>query len=153
MTWALRATRRCLADDLRLVASDDGDASRDLEAFREAHLAVRDFMNQRSQVPGGTEGSIRALGPEFRELECSRDRGVTLHEERPRGRAVQHPDVTWPGVVWLLAVGYRKEGDKRDAFEDFEAIGADAMRPQDVDYGDLFADMRREAAEALAGCR
>lgn len=151
MVWALRATRRCLTEDLELeLEIDDASASQDLTAIKDKHLILRDFLTQRTTHPDGREGSVKALGEHYKELKTSRHRGVTLHEERPRDRAMQHPDVSWAGVVWLLAAKYRKEGDQHDAFRDFERMGVGAILPTDVDYVDLLAAVRREAREALA---
>lgn len=149
MVWALRATRRCLTEDLELKP-DDASALQDLTVIKSEHLIVRDFLTQRTVYPDGREGSVKVLGDQYKELKSSRHRGVTLHEERPDDQAMKHPDVSWDGVVWLLAAKYRKEGDQHDAFSDFERMGVSALLPTALDYEELFAAVRREAREALA---
>lgn len=150
MAWALRSTRRCWQDDFGEQLEDNRVPA--LETRRQGHLVVRDFLNQRSQQPDGTEGPIAALGSAFMKLKCGRYRAATLHQEHLLGiddAQVRDPEVTWQGVVWLLAVGYRKEGDPDDAYNDFERIGADALRPQHQDYVDLYASIRQAAADTF----
>lgn len=100
-------------------------------------------------MPGGTEGHVQALGRGFAKLKTGRWRAVTLFEETPLGVAVQDPDLGFAGVVWLGAVGFRKDGDPDDAYEVFARLGPDAIEPTELDYTDLFADIHTEASESL----
>ena len=135
--FGLRITRRCWKDDLG-QQSEQGevDDARD-------ELIVRDFVRTRREDPDGREGPVVALGVPYMKLKAGRWRGVTIWEGRPQGRVgVQDPSLPFPGVVWLAGVGYRKEGDRDDAFEYFERLGATALAPKLVDYEDLYAAFR-----------
>ena len=90
-----------------------------------------------------------ALGRRFSKLKTGRWRAVTLFEETPLGEAIHDPELGFAGVVWLGAVGLRKDGDADDAYELFARIGARAIEPTQLDYTDLFADIHAEALESL----
>lgn len=139
MTW------RCWTDDFRQARG----ALPRAEILASAHVVLREFLTSRGQVPEGTEGPVRALGSPFKKIKAGRERGVTLYEPNPQGKAFHDPDLRFPGVVWLLAYGVRKEGDPDDAYRDFERLGADAMRPTTSDYALLWEDLRLEAEMAL----
>jgi hypothetical protein len=137
VSFGLRITRRCWKDDFR-YQSDQGEAD---DASEE--LIVRDFLRTRRENPDGHEGPVAALGVPYMKLKAGRWRGVTIWEARPQGRVgVQDPDLPFPGVVWLAGVGFRKEGDRDDAFEVFERLGSAALAPKLVDYEDLYVAFR-----------
>lgn len=135
--FGLRITRRCWKDDLR-QQSEQGEVDDALE-----ELIVRDFIRTRREDPDGREGPVAALGVPYMKLKAGRWRGVTIWEARPQGQVgVQDPGLPFPGVVWLAGVGYRKEGDRDDAFEYFERLGSADLAPKLVDYEDLYAAFR-----------
>ncbi len=145
MLFGLRVTSRCLKDDLAY-----GDDSADLLTAME-HGIVRDFVRTRSSEPDGTEGVIAALGVPFMKLKAGdRARGVTLWEKKPQGRDnIQDPALPFPGVVWLAGIGFRKEGDRGDAYEVFARLGPDRLMPTQMDYELLYADIHTATEEAL----
>lgn len=145
MLFGLRITQRCLSDDLGYQVG-----SADLLTALE-HGIVRDFYRARAADPDGTEGPIAALGVPYMKLKAGeRARGVTLWERTPQGRNdIQDPALPFPGVVWLVGVGVRKEGDKNDAYEVFERLGVARLAPTRSDYEALYADIHTTAHEAL----
>lgn len=144
MIFGLRLTQRCLHEDLRYP-----DAVDDFVLALE-HRIVRDFLHLRRADPEGSEGAIASLRAPFMKLKSGeRQRGVTLWDRTPQGRPIQDEWLPYPGVVWLAAVGNRKEGDKHDAYEMFARIGADRLRPVLLDYELLYSDMHETAQQAL----
>jgi hypothetical protein len=142
--FGLRISLRCWRDDLK-YPGDEPELNSALE-----DILVRDFARTRRVNPEGQEGVIAALGPPFMKLKAGdRARGVSIWEERPQGRIVEDPDLPFAGVVWLLGRGYRKEGDADDAYREFARIGAERLRPVQVDYELLYAAILEDAIEAL----
>ena len=142
--FGLRITSRCWRDDLG-YSTEEPDLSVALE-----RLIVREFVRTRRVNPDGDEGPIAALRVPWMKLKASRDRAVTVWEARPQGRVgIQDPLLGYPGVVWLAGVGFRKEGDPDDAYEEFARLGPSRLSPISNDYTYLYADIRIAAVEAL----
>jgi hypothetical protein len=113
-------------------------------------LIVSDFFTTRMQRPDGHEGPIAALGVPYMKLKAGRWRGVTVWEKTPQGRTdIQDPDLGFPGVVWLLATGFRTAGDPDDAYRDFERLGINGLKPRPIDYEYLYADIHETALDAV----
>lgn len=147
MVFGLRLTRRCAYDDLgfpRQVNAVSLEFAQALDL-----LIVRDFVRSRSADPDGQEGIVAELGVPHMKLKAGRWRGVTVWERQPRGVEIQDPDLTFPGVVWLVGAGVRKEGDADDAYRGFARLGRAGLAPADADYEQLFADIEDAAYRAL----
>jgi hypothetical protein len=145
MVFGLRMTTRCWVEDFGYQPAKPKVA----DALE--YLIVRDFVNTRRQEPDGHEGPVAALGVPYMKLKAGdRSRGVTLWDKRPQGRDnIQDPDLPYPGVVWLVASGYRKEGDADDAYEVFARLGVAGLAPKSGDYEHLYTDIYEAALEAL----
>lgn len=144
MIFGLRITQRCMREDFGYP--DGSDFVVALE-----HPIVRDFLRSRREDPEGSEGVIASLGVPFMKLKAGdRERGVTIWERKPQGRdGIEDPALPFAGVVWLAGFGYRKEGDKHDAYEHFEKTSASRLVPTQADYELLYADIQREVYESL----
>lgn len=136
LALGLRLTCRCWRDDLV------GHGEPSLESAEASSVAAREFRKSRSANPEGTEGPVAALGTPYKKLKAGRERAVTLWERTPAGRQLQDPDLRFEGVVWLLGIGLRKEGDPDDAYEVFAKLGVAGLAPDSEDYELLFADVR-----------
>ena len=88
-----------------------------------------------------------SLGLPFMKLKAGRWRAVTVHDTTASD--TDDPDYPWSGIVWLCGVGYRKEGDADDAYNDFAALGRMRLLPERADLEDLYADIRSIAAAAI----
>jgi hypothetical protein len=141
--FGLRITLRCWRDDFG-YPGDDPNLAVALE-----RLIIRDFVRARRVDPDGSEGPIAALGIPFMKLKAGRSRGVTLWEGEPQGKTVQDPALPYPGVVWLLGSGERKEGDADDAYREFERLGIARLLPTTADYELLYADIYQAALDGL----
>lgn len=147
---ALRATLRCLLDDLHLSPTHAEGPFAD-----EDHELVRKFIQLRSQDPRGTE-KVQPLenASEVYSLHAGRWRGATWHDRTNN-------------VVWLLAGGYHRSGERDDAYPHFKQLdAAGRLAPTEEDYELLFrlqewtfaaavveeaADLLEEARAASAG--
>lgn len=143
VAFGLRITSRCWHDDLGYKTPE---APIPLLAFDQ--VIVRDFLMTRMQMPDGHEGPIASLGVPHMKLKASRWRGVTIWEKQPRGKDIQDPSLSFPGVVWLLAVGYRSAGDADDAYRDFERLGVERLAPRPIDYEYLYSDIHEAVLDA-----
>jgi hypothetical protein len=103
-------TRRCLTEDLGLPAKRVDWTMDELAAANEAIAAFRD---RRAEMGSPGQEPIRALLPEVI--------AFSLHVGRRRGATWHHREA---GVIWLLAVGYHREGHIDDAYAHFERLKA-----------------------------
>jgi hypothetical protein len=105
-----RVTKRCLTEDLGLP-----NASADLtvDELAEASEVIAAFRDRRADIGATGQEPIRSLLPEIV--------AFSLHVGRLRGATWHHREA---GVIWLLAVGYHREGDPGDAYEHFGQLKA-----------------------------
>jgi hypothetical protein len=105
-----RITRRCLTDDLGLPA-DSVDVPIDEHASSNDVIAA--FRDRRAEMGSPGQEPIRSLLPEVV--------AFSLHVGRRRGATWHHREA---GVIWLLAVGYHREGHVDDAYAYFARLKA-----------------------------
>lgn len=124
-----RVTRRCLTDDLGLPAESVDCTIDELAAADDVIAAFRD---RRAEQGSAGQEPIRSLLPEVV--------AFSLHVGRRRGATWHHREA---GVIWLLAVGYHREGHVDDAYAHFERLkAAGRLLP---DRGDMLAFVRSQA--------
>jgi hypothetical protein len=105
-----RVTRRCLTDDLGLPAESVDLA---IDELATANDVIAAFRDRRAEMGSPGQEPIRSLLPEVV--------AFSLHVGRQRGATWHHRDA---GVIWLLAVGYHREGHVDDAYAYFERLKA-----------------------------
>lgn len=130
---ALRATLRCLLDDLHLSPTHAEGPVADVD-----HQLLRKFIQLRSQDPRGTE-KLQPLenASEVYTLHAGRWRGATWHDRTNN-------------VVWLLAGGYHRSGKPDDAYPHFKQLdAADRLAPTEEDYELLFRLQERTFTAAV----
>jgi hypothetical protein len=113
-----RITRRCLADDLGLPANSVDLTIGELAGANDIIAAFRD---RRAEMGSPGQEPIRSLLPEVV--------AFSLHVGRRRGATWHHREA---GVIWLLAVGYHREGhvdDRVRILRDAEGCGPVAPGP------------------------
>jgi hypothetical protein len=89
------------------------------------------FRDRRAEVRSAGQEPIQSLLPEIV--------AFSLHVGRQRGATWHHRDA---GVIWLLAVGYHREGDPADAYAYFERLKAAGRLLPDRD--DMLAFVRSQ---------
>jgi hypothetical protein len=124
-----RVTRRCLTDDLGLPA-DSVDQT--IDELADANDVVAAFRDRRAEMGSAGQEPIRSLLPEVV--------AFSLHVGRRRGATWHHREA---GVIWLLAVGYHREGHVDDAYAYFERLKAGGRLLPDRD--DMLAFIRSQA--------
>ena len=124
-----RVTRRCLIDDLGLTAESVDLTIDELARVNEVVAAFRD---RRAATGSLGQEAIRSLLPGMV--------AFSLHVGRHRGATWAHREA---GVVWLVAVGYHREGDADDAYDYFEKLNAAGQLLPDRD--DMLAFVRSQA--------
>jgi len=124
-----RITGRCLTDDLEFPRDS---IDRTIEELADESEVVAAFRQRRATqgVPG--QEPIRSLLPEVV--------AFSLHVGRQRGATWHHREA---GVLWLLAVGYHREGSADDAYVHFERLKAAGRLLPDRD--DMLAFVRSQA--------
>lgn len=105
-----RITRRCLTEDLKLPA-DSVDLT--IDELARASNVIAAFRDRRAEMGSAGQEPIRSLIPEVV--------AFSLHVGRQRGATWHHREA---GVIWLLAVGYHREGHADDAYAHFERLKA-----------------------------
>lgn len=135
MPHVLRATKRCLFDDLSLPASA---AKGPLEAIAGSSGIVDAFLQRRAENPAGQE-TIQGL--------TSRIVAYSLHSGDYRG-------ITWfqerAGVAWLLAARFHRSGKPDDAYPYFIALdSADRLLPTREDVR-LLSEYHEKQSKDLA---
>lgn len=124
-----RVTRRCLTDDLGLPTESVDSTIDELAAANEVIAALRDH---RAEMASPGQEPIRSLLPEVV--------AFSLHVGRRRGATWHHREA---GVIWLLAVGYHREGHADDAYVHFGRLKAAGRLLPDRD--DMLAFVRSQA--------
>ncbi len=124
-----RITRRCLTEDLGLPA-DSIDLP--IDELAGANHVIAAFRDRRAEVGSAGQEPIRSLLPEVV--------AFSLHVGRQRGATWHHREA---GVVWLLAVGYHREGHIEDAYAHFARLKAARRLLPDRD--DMLAFVRSQA--------
>lgn len=124
-----RVTRRCLTEDLGLPAES---LDWTMDELASASEVIAAFRERRAEVGSPGQEPIRTLLPEVV--------AFSLHVGRQRGATWQHREA---GVIWLLAVGYHREGHRDDAYAYFERLKAAGRLLPDRD--DLLAFVRSQA--------
>lgn len=127
----LRVAERCLKDDLEFDDEQVNElVKKDARDFKDAHKAIKKFVDMRGADPGGAEPMY---GPFPRGLIGS------LHVGSARGATLWDED---QNVCWLLAYeAYHRNGDPNDAFEIFISLyNQDKLLPTEKDYERLFTD-------------
>jgi hypothetical protein len=122
-------TRRCLTDDLGFPADSVDITIDELASTNEVIAAFRD---RRAEMGSPGQEPIRSLLPEVV--------AFSLHVGRQRGATWHHREA---GVIWLLAVGYHREGHVDDAYAYFERLKAAGRLLPDRD--DMLAFVRSQA--------
>jgi hypothetical protein len=124
-----RVTRRCLTDDLGLPA-DSVDHT--IDELADANDVIAAFRDRRAEMGSAGQEPIRSLLPEVF--------AFSLHVGRRRGATWHHREA---GVIWLLAVGYHREGHVDDAYSYFARLKAAGRLLPDRD--DMLAFVRSQA--------
>jgi hypothetical protein len=124
-----RITRRCLTDDLGLPA-DSVDLP--IDDLVNASDVIAAFRDRRAQQGSPGQEPIRSLLPDVV--------AFSLHVGRRRGATWHHREA---GVIWLLAVGYHREGHVDDAYAYFARLKAGGRLLPDRD--DMLAFVRSQA--------
>lgn len=124
-----RITRRCLTDDLG-HPSDSVDLT--IDELANANDVIAAFRDRRAEMGSPGQEPIRSLLPEVV--------AFSLHVGRRRGATWHHREA---GVIWLLAVGYHREGHVDDAYAYFERLKAAGRLLPDRD--DMLAFVRSQA--------
>lgn len=124
-----RITRRCLVDDLGIPRES---VDRTIEELASESEVIAAFYERRAALGVAGQEPIRSLLPEVvaYSLHVGRNRGATWHHREP-------------GVIWLLAVGYHREGATDDAYAYFERLKAAGQLLPDRD--DMLAFVRAQA--------
>lgn len=124
-----RVTRRCLTEDLGLPAESIDLTIDELASHDEVVAAFRD---RRAEMGSAGQEPIRSLLPGIVAFRCT------------WGDAAGRPGTTERrGVIWLLAVGYHREGHPDDAYAYFERLrNAGRLLP---DREDMLAYVRSQA--------
>ena len=124
-----RVTRRCLTDDLGLPAESVDLTIDELAAASEVVAA---FRERRAEMGSAGQEPIRSLLPDVV--------AFSLHVGRRRAATWHHREA---GVIWLLAVGYHREGHVDDAYAHFGRLKAAGRLLPDRD--DMLAFVRSQA--------
>jgi hypothetical protein len=124
-----RVTRRCLLDDLGLPAES---VDLTIDELASANEVIAAFRDRRAEMGSPGQEPIRSLLPEVV--------AFSLHVGRRRGATWHHREA---GVIWLLAVGYHREGHVEDAYAHFERLKAAGRLLPDRD--DMVAFVRSQA--------
>jgi len=124
-----RITRRCLTDDLGLPA-DSVDLL--IDDLANASDVIAAFRDRRAEMGSPGQEPIRSLLPDVV--------AFSLHVGRRRGATWHHREA---GVIWLLAVGYHREGHVDDAYAYFARLKAAGRLLPDRD--DMLAFVRSQA--------
>src|SRR5947207_8331495 len=124
-----RVTRRCLTEDLGLPA-DSVDHT--IDELATASDVIAAFRNRRAEMGSPGQEPIRSLLPDVV--------AFSLHVGRRRGATWHHREA---GVMWLLAVGYHREGHVDDAYAYFARLKAAGRLLPDRD--DMLAFIRSQA--------
>jgi hypothetical protein len=124
-----RITRRCLTDDLGLAA-DSVDLP--IDELAKMNDVIAAFRDRRAELGSAGQEPIRSLLPHVV--------AFSLHVGRRRGATWHHREA---GVIWLLAVGYHREGHIDDAYAYFERLkNGGRLLP---DREDMLAYVRSQA--------
>jgi hypothetical protein len=116
-------------EDLDLPAESVGWTIDELAA---ANDVITAFRERRAEMGSAGQEPIRSLLPEVV--------AFSLHVGRRRGATWHHREA---GVIWLLAVGYHREGHADDAYAHFERLKA--ARRLLPDREDMLAFVRSQA--------
>lgn len=97
--------------------------------YTAAHAVVRAFVERRGQDPqAGETTRLPTTAVTVYNLHVERYRGLTWHDEED-------------DIVWLLGVGYHRQGDRSDAYRVLKQRDQrSALLPTEEDYQDLEAD-------------
>jgi hypothetical protein len=123
-----RITRRCLTDDLSIPANS---VDLPIDELANANDVIAAFRDRRAEMGSAGQEPIRSLLPDVV--------AFSLHVGRQRGATWHHRQA---GVIWLLAVGYHREGDPNDAYAYFERLKAAGRLLPDRD--DMLAFVRSQ---------
>jgi hypothetical protein len=124
-----RITQRCLSDDLGLPADS---VHRPIDELAGANDVIAAFRDRRAEMGSPGQEPIRSLLPDVV--------AFSLHVGRRRGATWHHREA---GVIWLLAVGYHREGHVDDAYAYFARLkGVGRLLP---DRDDMLAFVRSQA--------
>ncbi len=135
MPHALRATKRCLVEDLRLPATA---AKGPLEAVAGSSGIVDAFLERRARHPLGQE-TIQGLTSRIvaYSLHSADYRGITWYQENHR-------------VVWLLAAAFHRSGKRDDAYPYFISLDNEGrLLPKTEDVELLVAEQTKDLARHL----
>jgi len=124
-----RVTSRCLTEDLGVAP---GSVDVTIDELANANAVIAAFRDRRAEMGSAGQEPIRSLLPEIA--------AFSLHVGRRRGATWHHREA---GVIWLLAVGYHREGHVDDAYAYFERLKAAGRLLPDRD--DMLAYARSQA--------
>jgi hypothetical protein len=124
-----RITRRCLTDDLGHRA-DSLDLT--IDELARSNDIIAAFRERRAEIGSPGHEPIRSLLPDVV--------AFSLHVGRRRAATWHHREA---GVIWLLAVGFHREGHVDDAYAYFERLKAAGRLLPDRD--DMLAFVRSQA--------
>jgi hypothetical protein len=124
-----RVTRRCLTDDLGIPTER---VHPPIDELAESNDVIAAFRDRRSEIVSAGQEPIQSLLPQVV--------AFSLHVGRQRGATWHHREA---GVIWLLAVGYHREGHVDDAYSHFARLhAAGRLLP---DREDMLAFVRSQA--------
>jgi hypothetical protein len=123
-----RVTRRCLTEDLDLPGESVGWT---IDELAGASDVIAAFRERRVEMGSVGQEPIRSLLPDVV--------AFSLHVGRRRAATWHHREA---GVIWLLAVGYHREGHVGDAYAHFERLKAAGRLLPDRD--DMLAFVRSQ---------
>src|SRR5512132_3123977 len=107
MGWELRVTIRCLEEDLGLP---EAASKLPIDELAEQNSVIASFREKRGQSPDGVE-KVQPITSNVvvYTLHAGEDRAATWYDERA-------------GVVWLLAAGFHRSGQRMDAYPHFKQL-------------------------------
>jgi hypothetical protein len=124
-----RITRRCLTEDLSLPAVS---IDTPIDELAKSNDVIAAFRDRRAAIGSAGQEPIQSLLPKIV--------AFSLHVGRRRGATWHHREA---GVIWLLAVGYHREGHVDDAYAYFARLhAAGRLLP---DREDMLAFVRSQA--------
>jgi hypothetical protein len=132
--YQLAVTERCISHDLDRSSLN---GARPAEQAHK-HPLLRKFYEKLAASPKGQEtvGGLQANIVAY-SLHAGRWRGLTWHDAES-------------GIVWLLAGGLHRSGERDDSYPSFRRLDRDHLLPSETDYERVFAREGPAFAECVA---
>jgi hypothetical protein len=134
--YELAVAERCIRRDLGLAPDIAAEAP---ETQRKRHVLLERFYSRRAQSPIGQE-TIEGLQANIvaYSLHAGRWRGITWHDVEL-------------AIVWLLAGGYHRSGERDDSYPHFRSLAREQLLPTEEDYERVFDREANGFAERVVG--